>query len=107
MTTEYMVNERPNRAPTHPGELLREDVLPAMGVSKAQFARDIHISRNQLYDILNETAPITANIATRLGKYIGNGPQSWLRMQAEYDLWMAEQENRDILDKIPQHKAVV
>lgn len=78
--------------PVHPGEILREDVLPALRVPKTTVARKLGISRQQLYDILNEKHPVTAATALRLGKYLGNGPDLWLNLQSRYDLQMAERE---------------
>ena len=72
--------------PTHPGEILREDVIPALGKSRAEIARLLGISRQTLYDILNEKQPITPRMALRIGKLCGNGPDIWLRMQANHDL---------------------
>ena len=54
--------------PLHPGELLREDVLPALGRPKTEIARLLGISRQWLYDILEERQPITAPMAVRIGK---------------------------------------
>jgi addiction module HigA family antidote len=85
----------------HPGELLREDVLPALGRTKTEIARLLGISRQTLYDILNEKQPITAQMALRLGKMCGNGPNIWLNLQRTYDLRIAEAELGDALDKIP------
>lgn len=79
-----------DRAPTSPGELLREEVLPALGKSKSELARLLGISRQTFYDILNEKQPITPRMAVRLGKLLGNGPDLWLAMQAKRDLWEAE-----------------
>ena len=62
------------RKPVHPGEVLREDVLPSLGVSVSQAARDIRISRQQLHRILACTHPITPEMAVKIGKYCGNGP---------------------------------
>jgi antitoxin HigA-1 len=61
----------------HPGEMLREDVLPALGRSKTEIARLLGISRQTLYDILNEKQPITAQMALRIGKLCGNGGDIW------------------------------
>ena len=58
----------PNRCPTHPGALLREDVIPATGRSKSQIAEMLGISRQHLYDILRERKPVSPAIAVRLGK---------------------------------------
>jgi len=89
------------RPPTHPGAVLREDVLPALNVPKAAIARNLGISRQQLYGLLDESRPVSPQIAVRLGKLCGNGPGLWLRMQAAYDLWHAERELADQIDDIP------
>ena len=78
--------------PMHPGELLREDVLPALGRSKTEIARLLGISRQTLYDILAEKQPVSPRMALRLGKLLGNGPTLWLNLQRRYDLWQAERE---------------
>ena len=88
----YPAIRNPDRRPTHPGELLREDVLPAVGRSKSEIARLLGISRQQLYDILDEKRPVSPSVAVRLGKLFGNGPDIWLRMQAAYDIWGAERD---------------
>jgi|SRR5690606_8608911 len=76
----------------HPGELLREDVLPGLGKPKTEIARLLGISRQTLYDILDEKQPVTVPMALRLGKLIGNGPVFWLNLQRAYDLELAERE---------------
>ena len=93
------------RPPTHPGVLLREVVLPAMRVSVAQAAREMGVSRQQLYKILAGDRAVTAEMATRLGKYCGNGPELWLNMQSAYDLWHARQALADALEEIPTRAA--
>ena len=96
-----------SRQPTHPGAILREDVIPALkkqNVSVSQFVRDLHISRNLLYGILEETRPITPNIAVRLGKVLGNGADIWLKMQQAYDLWEAEKQLANELQKMPVYR---
>jgi addiction module HigA family antidote len=87
--------------PTHPGEILREDVVPALNKPKAEIARLLGVSRQTLYDILNEKQPITAAMALRIGKLCGNGPNVWLRMQQAYDLELAERDLATALAKIP------
>ena len=78
---DYPVKRRPARAPTHPGEVLREDVLPAMRLSVSAAARDLRVSRQTLHAILSAKAAVTPEMAVRLGKFCGNGPGLWLRMQ--------------------------
>ena len=87
--TEYAAKRNPKRCPTHPGELLREDILPALHMSKTDIADAIGISRQHLYDILAEKKPVSPEVAVRLGAAFGDGPDVWLRMQAAYDAWHA------------------
>lgn len=80
----------PNRRPTHPGELLREDIVPATGMSKSGIARHLGISRQHLHSIMTEDKPVTPEMAVRLAKLFGGTSISWLRMQSAYDAWEAE-----------------
>jgi addiction module HigA family antidote len=89
--TEYVAKRNPHRCPTHPGELLREGVLPATGLGKGEIADMLGISRQHLHGILSEKKPISPEIAVKLGKMFGDGATVWLRMQAAYDAWQAEQ----------------
>ena len=84
----------PKRRPTHPGTILREDVLPALGMTQKEFASWIGVSRLTVSEILNEKRTITPDMAMRLGKALGNGPQIWLRMQQTLDLWELAQQNK-------------
>lgn len=90
----------------HPGELLREDVLPALGRSKVEIARLLGISRKTLYDILAEKQPVTPGMALRLGKLVGNGPTLWLNLQRRYDLWQAERELKSEIEAMPTLVAI-
>ena len=98
--TEYRAKRPLQRPPIHPGEVLREDVLPARGSSVSETARRLGVSRQQLHRILACTHPITAEMALRIGKLIGNGPGLWLRMQQNHDLCRLEQALRSELKKI-------
>lgn len=89
--TEYAAARNPNRCPTHPGQLLREDVIPATGRTKTEIAALLGISRQHLYDVLEERKPVSPAVAVRLGKLFGDGAGIWIRMQAAYDTWQAEQ----------------
>ncbi len=101
--TEYAAKQNRNRCPTHPGELLREDVLPAIDLGKSELAEALGISRQHLYDILSEKKPVSPEVAVRLGKAFGDGPEVWLRMQAAYDAWHA---SRTVdVSKVPLIKA--
>ncbi len=94
-----------NRRPTHPGAILREDVLPELDMSVTKLAEALHITRQTLHSILNEKKAVTPNIALRLGKFIGNGPGVWLRMQNAHDLWETKKEIARDLSRIEQHQA--
>jgi addiction module HigA family antidote len=85
----------------HPGELLREEVLPALERPKTEIARLLGVSRQTLYDILDEKQPVTPMMALRLGKLCGNGPDLWLNLQKRYDLQRAERELGEKINAIP------
>ncbi len=87
--------------PMHPGELLREDVLPALGQSKAAIARALGVSRMTLYDILREKQPVTPLMALRIGRLTGTSAESWLRMQNAYDLQTLSGRMENELNQIP------
>ena len=85
------------RLPTHPGAVLREDVLPNLGLSVSAFARSLGVSRQTLHAVLAERSGVSAELALRLGALLGNGAQLWLDMQTKYDLWQAEEKLHDVL----------
>lgn len=87
-------------APMHPGELLREVTVPALAFSKAEIARRLGISRQTLYDILDEKQPVTPAMALRLGRFFGNGPDFWLNLQRDHDLRTLEPKMKDELAAI-------
>ncbi len=68
------------------------DVLEGLHRSKTEIADLLRISRQHLYDLIDEKKPVSPAVAVRLGKLFGNGPGTWLRMQTAYDLWHAERE---------------
>ena len=91
--------------PMHPGELLREVVLPALGRQKKEIAALLGVSRQMLYEILEERAPVTPAMALRLGKLCGNGAEIWLNLQRTHDLASEEKRLAAELKKIPTLKA--
>ena len=104
---EYAAKRDPKRCPSHPGELLREDVIPATGKTRSEIAALLGISRQHLYDILNERKPVSPTVAVRLGKLFGDGAGVWARMQSAYDTWHAERELAGELRSIPTLKTKV
>jgi antitoxin HigA-1 len=93
------------RPPTHPGAILRNDVLPAIDMPITKIAKALGVSRQQFHRILAETMPVSVDMALRLGKFFGNGPDLWLRMQTTWDLWHARRDLGDELARIPTPKA--
>ena len=98
--TEISVRRPLKRPPVHPGEILREDVIRSLNLSVSEAARRLGVSRQQLHRILACTHPITTEMALRIGKFAGNGPGLWLRMQQAYDLCYAENRMAKELSKI-------
>jgi addiction module HigA family antidote len=95
---------RPTRPPTHPGAILREDVLPGIGHSVSGAARELGVTRQHLHRILAEQAPVSPEMAVRLGKFCGNGPDLWLALQQAYDLWHAQRALKNEVAKIQTAK---
>ena len=98
-----MTRKLPKRGlpPMHPGELLREEILPALDRPKTEIAKLLGVSRQTLYDVLQERQPVTPGMALRLGKLCGNGPDLWLNLQKRHDLHRAQQELGEKIKKIP------
>ena len=84
----------PKRRPTHPGAILREDVLPSLAMTQAAFAKRLGVSRLTVSEVLHEKRAVSPDMAMRLGRLLGNGPEIWLRMQQTLDLWELAK-NRD------------
>lgn len=82
----------PNRRPTHPGALLREDVLSALGMTQTEFAKRLGVSRLTVSELLHEKRGLTPEMAMRVGKLLNTSPESWLRMQEAVDLWEIRQQ---------------
>jgi addiction module HigA family antidote len=81
----------PNRRPTHPGAILREDILAELDITQAAFANHLGVSRLTVSEILREKRGVSAEMAVRIAKVLGGNPESWLRMQEAVDLWEVEQ----------------
>jgi len=81
----------PKRPPTHPGEVLREDVLPALAMTQGEFAARLGVSRLTVSELLHGKRALSADMAVRLAKFLGTTPESWLNMQQAVDLWALAQ----------------
>ena len=81
----------------HPGEILYEDFMQAMGINARRLASDIDVSPSRISELVHGQRPITADTALRLGLYFSMEPRFWMNLQAEYDMRMA---TRNLQEKI-------
>lgn len=84
----------PVRRPTHPGEILREEVLPSLGLTQTEFARLLGVSRLSVSEIVNEKRGLSPDMAIRIGRLTSTTPESWLRMQEALDLWVLQSDSK-------------
>lgn len=82
----------PNRRPTHPGAILREDVLPGLDMTQGKMSELLGVSRLTVSQLLHEHRSLSPDMAMRLEKLLGTSAESWLRMQEAVDLWEARQQ---------------
>ncbi len=80
------------KRPSHPGAILRQDVLPALGMSQAELARRLGVSRLSVSELLLEKRAMTTVMAARLGRLLGTSAEMWINMQTALDLWEIEQQ---------------
>jgi addiction module HigA family antidote len=83
-----------NRKPTHPGEILREDIFASLNMTQAEIATALGVSRRSISQILNEHRPVTPDMAIRLARFLGSTADTWLNMQRELDVWSLEQDKK-------------
>lgn len=94
-TTEAGIDiRRMRRAPTPPGEVLREEFLAPMRLSQAEAARRMRMSTNRLNELIRGKRGISAGTALRLARLLGTSPEFWLNLQMTVDLWHALQDER-------------
>ena len=92
--------ERRNGLPlVHPGEIIREDILPEACLSVTDAAKALGVSRQMVHDILAGRKPLSAVMCMRVSRLFGSTPEFWMRLQAEYDLKKAAQ-NKKIMEGV-------
>ena len=100
-----MATKHKRLEPIHPGEILLEDFMKPMGISINRLSRDIVVPPGRISAIVNGKRAISADTALRLGKYFGVSPQTWMGLQAEYDLRVAQRVVGDEVNKRVQRHA--
>ena len=96
-----MMDRKNGLPPVHPGEILREDILPEVGLSVTAAAKALGVSRQMVHDILGERKPLSAIMCLKLSRLLGSTPEFWMRLQAEYDLKKAAQ-NKKVMERVAQ-----
>lgn len=100
-----MATRRKRLEPIHPGEILLEDFMKPLGISINRLSRDIVVPPGRISAIVNGKRAISADTALRLGKYFGVSPQTWMGLQAEYDLRVAQRVVGDEVNRRVQRHA--
>jgi addiction module HigA family antidote len=85
--------------PVHPGEIIKEDILPSTGLSVTTAARSLGVSRQMLHDILAKRKPLSVVMCLKLSRLFGGSPEVWMRLQEAYDLKKAEQ-NKKVMERV-------
>jgi addiction module HigA family antidote len=98
MPNNWLNNRK--RRPTHPGEILSADVLPAAGLAQDKLASLLGVSRRTVSEVLYERRPVTTDMAHRLACAFGTSPEMWLGLQMDVDLWDTHQDRRREYEKI-------
>ena len=95
-----------NRRPTHPGAILREDTLPAIGLTQTEFAKNLGVSPRTVGELLKERSRLTVDLANRISLALGMSPEIWLRMQQAVDLYDLQIRNANIYRQIHQIRPI-
>ncbi|MCR5693231.1 MAG: HigA family addiction module antidote protein [Bacilli bacterium] len=90
-----------NRKPTHPGKVLKKDVMDSLGLSVTEMAKSLGVSRKQLSLFINERASLSPDMAIRIAEVTGTSAESWMRMQIKLNLWEKAQRKTTIYKEKP------
>ena len=86
------------RKPTHPGEVLSEDVIKPLGLTVTEAAKRLGVARKTLSTLLNGNASLSPEMAVRIAKATNTSAESWFYMQAKLDLWIASKKSPKVRD---------
>lgn len=95
-----MAARRKKMPPTHPGELLRDEIMPALRLTQERLARLLGVSRRTVNEIVREKRIVSADMAHRLAKLLNTTPEFWLGLQQDVDLWRAAQAGKTEYQRI-------
>jgi addiction module HigA family antidote len=98
-TREDEMKSKNGLPPVHPGEIIREDILPEAGLSVTAAAKALGVSRQMVHDILAGRKPLSAVMCLKVSRLFGSTPEFWIRLQAEYDLKKASQ-NKKVMERV-------
>ena len=85
--------------PVHPGEIIKEDILPSVGLSVTAAAKALSVSRQMLHGILAGRKPLSAVMCLKVARLFGGSPEVWMRLQEAYDLKKAGQ-NKKVMERV-------
>ena len=92
MANEVKMEQEERLPPVHPGEVLLEDFMKPLGLSQYRLAQELHVPALRISQIVHGKRAVTADTALRLARYFGTSANVWMRLQARYDLEVAEAE---------------
>src|SRR5258706_8969265 len=95
-----MAERRKKLPPTHPGELLRDEIMPAIGATQGKLAALLGVSRRTVNEVVKERRSVSADMAHRLAKLLNTTPEFWLGLQQDVDLWEAAEAGKADYQKI-------
>jgi addiction module HigA family antidote len=93
------MTNKAKRRPTHPGELLREETLPAAKLSQSELASRLGVSRTTVSDLIHERRSLNPHLALQLARVFDTTPEFWVRLQEAVDVWEGLQVNREKYDR--------
>jgi len=98
-TTSIAAARRNSLPPIHPGQIIREDILPSVGLSVTAAAKALGVSRQMLHGILAGRKPLSAVMCLKVARLFGGSPEVWMRLQATYDLKKSAQ-NKKVMERV-------
>lgn len=101
-----MVRIPTKRAPTHPGEMLLEEFLGPMNITQRELADAIHVPYQRVNELVNQKRGVTPSTALRLSRFFNISPDFWINLQVRWDLYKAQQLEKDELEAIREYGGV-